>query len=649
MDIFTKAQWIWLPGDREADTYGEFASDFSWEQGETFCRISCDGDYALYINGNLASFWQYGDYEHYKVYDSVEVTPYLQKGKNRIAVRVWHYGEGSQRYVAAKAGLLFEIVQGDAVLAESNETVTCRKSPAFISGEKKWITVQMGFTFSYDAAAEDNWLTGEMPNAQNAALVEKHCQLVPNPVQKMNLLPKADATALKAEKNYLLIDFGKETVGIPVLEFVSQVPQMILVQWGEDLQDGHIRRIIENRDFSFTYRAKAGKNQFENPLLRIGCRYLEVIAEQPITALYFGVRPVQYPVDAVPFALSNPLDQKIYDICVSTLKCCLMDHYVDTPWREQCLYAFDARNQMLCGYYAFADKNAAYARANLKLIAQDRREDGLLAITYPCGVDLTIPSFSLYWIKAVREYMTHTGDFSLGVEVYPKLRRVMDVFCSQWCDGLVSRLSGKNHWNFYDWSPYMEGNLHGEETPEPDLMLSCLFLIALQELSRIEEMIGQAADSYQGIMEKTRFAIRNAFLNQKSGFFSMTIGEDRYAALGNAMAVLAGVTDPGESRYICQHLFSEELTECTLSMKTFLYDAMLQTDRKTFAPVVLDRIRGDYSEMLNAGATTVWETADGASAFHNAGSLCHGWSAIPIYYYQLLLQYEGIDAVVNRR
>ena len=649
MDIFTRAQWIWLPGDCEADSYGEFARDFSWEQGKAVCRISCDGDYALYINGNLASFWQYGDYEHYKVYDSIDVTPYLQKGKNRIAVRVWHYGESSQRYIAAQSGLLFEVVQDDAVLTASDEAVLCRKSPAFISGEKKWITVQMGFTFSYDAAAEDNWLTGEMQYGKNAALVEKHCRLVPNPVQKMKLLPKADATVLKMEKNYLLIDLGKETVGIPVLEFVSQTPQQILVQWGEDLQNGHVRRLIENRDFSFTYRAKTGENQFENPLLRIGCRFLEVITEQPITALYFGVRPVQYPVDTMPFALSDPLDHEIYDTCVSTLKCCLMDHYVDTPWREQCLYAFDARNQMLCGYYAFADQNAAYARANLKLIAQDRREDGLLAITYPCGVDLTIPSFSLFWVKAVREYMTHTADVSLGVEVYPKLRQVMDVFHSQWCDGLILRFSGKNHWNFYDWSPCMEGNLHGEERSEPDLMLGCLFLIALQELSQIEKMIGQASDSYQGIMEKTRFAIRNAFLNEESGFFFTAIGENRYTALGNAMAVLAGVTNPDESCYICQHLLSEELIECSLSMKTFLYDAMIQTDRKAFAPVVLDRIRGDYGKMLDAGTTTVWETADGASAFNNAGSLCHGWSAIPIYYYQLLLQYEGIDAVVNRR
>ena len=38
-------------------------------------------------------------------------------------------------------------------------------------------------------------------------------------------------------------------------------------------------------------------------------------------------------------------------------------------------------------------------------------------------------------------------------------------------------------------------------------------------------------------------------------------------------------------------------------------------------------------KMLDAGSTTVWETELGAPDFANAGSLCHGWSAMPIYYY----------------
>ena len=33
------------------------------------------------------------------------------------------------------------------------------------------------------------------------------------------------------------------------------------------------------------------------------------------------------------------------------------------------------------------------------------------------------------------------------------------------------------------------------------------------------------------------------------------------------------------------------------------------------------------------GYNTVWETVLGAPDFDNAGSLCHGWSAMPVYYY----------------
>jgi len=40
--------------------------------------------------------------------------------------------------------------------------------------------------------------------------------------------------------------------------------------------------------------------------------------------------------------------------------------------------------------------------------------------------------------------------------------------------------------------------------------------------------------------------------------------------------------------------------------------------------------------MLYAGATSFWETEMGEADFSGAGSLCHGWSAAPVYYYKLL-------------
>ena len=112
----------------------------------------------------------------------------------------------------------------------------------------------------------------------------------------------------------------------------------------------------------------------------------------------------------------------------------------------------------------------------------------------------------------------------------------------------------------------------------------------------------------------------------------MSIGGDDYTVLGNSLAILTGLTDKNESEYICEKIANGVLSDCSLSMKCFKYDALLATDKAKWQGHVLDEIRKDYGEMVKTG-NTVWETADGASAFGNAGSLCHGWSSIPVYYY----------------
>ena len=48
---------------------------------------------------------------------------------------------------------------------------------------------------------------------------------------------------------------------------------------------------------------------------------------------------------------------------------------------------------------------------------------------------------------------------------------------------------------------------------------------------------------------------------------------------------------------------------------------------------MLPIIKEYFGAMVSRGATTFWETDLGHADFHNAGSLCHGWSAVPIYLY----------------
>ena len=70
-------------------------------------------------------------------------------------------------------------------------------------------------------------------------------------------------------------------------------------------------------------------------------------------------------------------------------------------------------------------------------------------------------------------------------------------------------------------------------------------------------------------------------------------------------------------------------------MLGFVYDALLLADN-TNGEWILQDIREKYSYMLQCGATTFWETLDGVDE-DKSNSLCHGWSAMPVYYYNVIL------------
>ena len=91
------------------------------------------------------------------------------------------------------------------------------------------------------------------------------------------------------------------------------------------------------------------------------------------------------------------------------------EHYEDCPWREQCLYNLDSRNQMMCGYYVF--KGHEYQRSNLLLMSHGLRKDGLLSLCFPLGLDFPIPLFSLAYFQQTFEYVKFTNDLSLIDEI----------------------------------------------------------------------------------------------------------------------------------------------------------------------------------------------------------------------------------------
>jgi len=268
----------------------------------------------------------------------------------------------------------------------------------------------------------------------------------------------------------------------------------------------------------------------------------------------------------------------------------------------------------------------------LILMSKDRRNDGLLSICYPCGINLTIPSFSLYYIVAIKEYIEASGDTGIINDVNPKLTEIINAFLNNCENGLVCTFKNDCHWNFYDWSPYSDGYIESSKKGYPDAMASVLTALALNSYKKICELC-TLPFTFQEKSDELKRNIKAHFFHRDKKIFK---SDSQPIELVNALAVVADIVTKDEAEEICQRLAAQSLIPCSLSMKCFVYDALLKTDREKYTDFVLGDIRKAYLPMTKTG--TVWETAEGARAFDNAGSLCHGWSSTPIYYYRLLLK-----------
>lgn len=634
--LYRDAKAIWPSSNPQADEYADFYSLFSCEADKPVTlTVTADSNYAVWCNGTLSAFGQYPDYPHDKVYDEIDLSPFCRAGQNRLAITVWYYGESSFSYYPGQAHLCFAVTSEQTLLCASGADTLCRLSPDYRQHRKKRITPQLGFDFSYDATQADDWHTGEGKGFGKAVVLALDLPLRPRPCKRLTLEEPREAKLVKTLLGGdTIYDLGTNTVGFLRMGVTSENAQTLTVSYGEHLADGCVRRLIGARDFSVELTVKEGRTVYLNPFRRLGARYLQITSEHPVTVDSIALCPVTYPLSERPRPLLTESEREIYDICVNTLRLCMHEHYEDCPWREQGFYCMDSRNQMLCGYYAFGEYE--FPRACLRLAASDRREDGLLSICYPTGSKTAIPSFSLHFFTECAEYLRYSGDTELLRKIYPKLESVLNVFLSRMENGTSLLLPLPERWNFYEWQLGLDGHTSPDDTV-PDVLLNALLSLALLHMAKISEALGIATDC------RTRAAtlndaIRHTFWDEARGlFFDRPTADKTYSVLGNSLCILCGAADGLDTRALCDRLIEDKtVTPISLSMLCFFFDALLQTDREHYRSVILDRIEATYRPMVALGLGTVWETEEGESAFKKAGSLCHGWSALPVYYYHIL-------------
>lgn len=630
------AKWIWQNANNRSDEYVKFVDTFTLEETNAQLTISCDSNYNAYLNGELVAFGQYADYPHFKVCDKIDLSAYAKKGGNLLVIVVWYHGENTQCYIRGNAGLYYQVESGGKTVCFSSEKTKCAVAQDFVCYKKRFITVQLGLSYCYDSRAYDGYDRADYAPSgfDNAVEVQGiSYQLHESRIKKLLLRPLKKAKLVDAEKK--IFDLGRESVGFLRCRIKAPAGQVLRVAYGEHLDDGEVRWSIGGRDFSVELIANGEFFEFKNCFRRLGCRYLQVFGDCEIE--YIGLMETEYPVQKIPHVFEDAEFQKIYDVGVRTLELCMHEHYEDTPWREQCLYSMDSRNQMLFGYEAF--RETQFARANLELMGKGVKADNLLPLCFPAGRDVPIPFFSLIYIKSMLEYAEFSKDYSLLEEYYPILTGIVDAFLRRREEnGLIAAM--QDYWNFYEWSSGMDGAAAvTNDKKRYDLPLNCFVIMALYDLKKICALIGKPF-VYTEKLNGLKSSLAQFYMPEK-GVYRTYLGDNEAHVnkLANALTILA-LPENEKNEALAAFIMADNGYESvTLSMKVFEFDALLSVNENN-SGYVLDTIRRDYGYMLSKGATSFWETMVGASDFSNAGSLCHGWSALPVYYLSKFAKHE---------
>ena len=616
------SQWIWVDKN-DSDSYADFYIPFRFNGKKTEMVLSCDGNYVAELNGDMIDFGQYPDLPHYKIAERKDITRFCKNGENILKVTVWYQGVASSNNFLSNPGFIYSVLEDGVVISKSGEDTLSRINPYYKNGYGKWITPQIGLSYLFDSTK------AETEYGKSKVVTKEKC-VAYRPVEKLVL-----GKLHKKDLPFSIFDLGDEKVGYIELDFYSDKEQVITFSYSEHLnKESDVQRHVAIRDFSFEYRAKKGRNVYKNMFLRLGLRYLKVESECPIYNGYVGIREVSYPFKNNPLPNLPAKYKNIYDICLNALKLCAHDHYEDNPWREQSMYVMDSRNQMLCGYYTF--DNNDYQRANIVTISKSIRDDDLLSITAHTSKKMAIPLFSLCFIICVYEYIEHTGDKTVLDEVFEVLTRIIGEYLNRIDkNGLIPNFPYP-YWNFFEWTEESNNeteigrkNNDGYKT-EYSLLLNSFFVLAMRYY---EKLCGIRKIEFSFDYENFSSKVRERF--NKNGRYVLNENTSLNSELGNGLVYLSGIDcDKKVVKDIAGSLCDVKVS---LPMIGFVYDAMLKCN-SGYKEYVLKDITEKYQYMIDKGATTCWETIKGAEDFLGAGSLCHGWSALPVYYFNLFFK-----------
>ena len=332
---------------------------------------------------------------------------------------------------------------------------------------------------------------------------------------------------------------------------------------------------------------------------------------------------VDIPVRAQ-FSCNDALLNQIWSVAEHTFKLCSGVFFIDGIKRDKWIWSGDAYQSFFVNQYLMADPDI-----NRRTLLALRGNDPMTTHIN------TILDYTLYWILGIKIHEEAYGDLEFVEQIYPKMCTLME-FCEGQLDEQGFLTGREGDWIFIDWADLdKEGALCAEQM----LFAECYHTMAV--LSRKLGMGMERCEEYEVKYERLTKNI-NAFYwdNDKGAYIDSYVSGRRHVARhANIFAILFDIADAKQKKQIVDNvLLNEQVPQITTPyFKFYEMDALCKMGR---LEEVLARIREYWGGMLKRGAVTFWEEYDPAvpeeEQYDMYGdqfgkSLCHAWSASPIY------------------
>ncbi|MBC8078959.1 MAG: alpha-L-rhamnosidase [Gorillibacterium sp.] len=669
------ARWITCPGisGKEYGVYF-FRKTFDViDDSKTYpIQVSADNRYELFINGSMVSFGpSRGEIPAWN-YESVDLGPFLRKGTNVIAAKVWNYGEHMP--LAQQSVQTAFFLSG---IAETNNRIDTNCSwrvlrsqayePITDASEQlggHYIVVPPGdriagcnYPWGYDQVGfnDQDWFNAvELPSHlvgwnlvpreipfMESGMIRfsgiKHSE--PEPIVPDFLNGTGALTVEAHSRITLLLDLGCLTNAYPTLALSGGAGGHVQLTYNESMYIE--KKVKPHRDQTegmqlFGIRDQffldGGRNRVYRPLWYRTFRYIRMdieTGEEPLTVHdFFGE------FTAYPFEMKASLDcgdTRVAQIWVTawrTARLCAHETYMDCPYYEQAQYIGDTRIQGLISLFISGDD--WLIRQALLQFKQSIHTEGLTMSHYPStekGILPIIPPFSLLWILMIHDYWMLREDDELIKSMLPDIQRVLEWF-EERVDDSKWMLGELEHWNFVDWAwPYDWQKGYGgvpvgaDKGEQYSAIVTLQFVYALQAAAELYGAYDSLERSvhYQSLAQKLSEGTRKLCKNTQSGLLADSPEQQEYSQHAQIMGVLTGCLENSVMKRV---MIESSLRQASLYFKFYLHRALKLAG---FGDSYRQSMQS-WVSMLELGFTTFPECGD-----LETRSDCHAWSASPLY------------------